>query len=139
MKPTRDYGSTEPFADPYTPAQHADITLGAAAARMSDALDKAARDWTRALGASLLGDETSAAGFRADALAALHAYRSLQAEVRCAQPIRSHDDAAAMLQHARDLIERVRNSTLPGTARDGHLSVAMGAIDNDLDALEKGE
>jgi hypothetical protein len=141
MTLNRDYGSTEPMPDPYTLAQHTDIAVGLAAAKRADALQNCAECLRKAFAASIGGDETSAAGFRVDALAALHAYPSLHAEVvGTARPvIHNHADARALLQQARDLVQRVRNSTLPGTVRDGHLSVAMGAIDNDIDALGKGK
>jgi hypothetical protein len=136
----RDYGSTEPFADPYTPAQHADIARGLAAAKMADALKNAAEHWQAACGASLGGDERSAEGFRVDAHIAMDGFPLIRSLVLAsAAPIHKRKDAHALLEQARDLIERVRNSTLPGTAREQHLAVAMGAIDNDIDALERGE
>jgi hypothetical protein len=138
--PSRDYGSTEPFANPYTRAQHVDIARGLIAARMADALKNAAEAWQAACGASLQGDERSANRLRTDALVALQTYPILRALVIAdAEPIHRHEDARELLEQARNLVAKVRSSTFPGTAREQHLAVAMGAIDNDIDALERGE
>lgn len=139
--PDRSYGSTGPFADPYTEAQHADIAHSMEAAKRADAAYKAAVSWQRACGASLQGDEQSASGFRSDALVQLHPYPSLRIEITGAwQPIiTDHADAIVELKRARAILQRVHDSTLSGTEREMRMTFAMTAIDKDLAALEAGQ
>jgi hypothetical protein len=137
----RDHGSTEPMQDPYTDAQRADVEYGLQAALRADALHRCGEYFQRALGASLQGDERSAAGFRADAFAALHMYPSLRIEVTGAvQPIlNNHADARSELLRAKAILERVRDSAiLSDTARPQRMANAIGWLEDDIAELEAG-
>jgi hypothetical protein len=141
MPLNRDYGSTEPFADPYTDAQHAYVAYGLQAAKRGDALERAALCWQRALGHSLNGRDREAHVSHAYALTALHLYPSLRIEVTGAvQPIlNNHADALHELERAKAILERVRDSAiLPVSGRAMRMSAALGHIDLDIAELEAG-
>lgn len=79
--PSRDYGSVEPFEDPYTPQQHEDMRRAQKAAEWSLVLEVARSCWDRAAGASIVGNERFAAEYRADACEALGLYPELLAMI----------------------------------------------------------
>lgn len=137
----RDYGRTEPFEAPqYTDAQEADITLALKAAKAAGALENAGVHWRNAFHASCVGDERSAALSRAEALAALHMHPALRADL-CGgvhPVITRHDEARALEQQILDLLDRVRHSTLAGTARATRMDIALEAVSEDLRDLEAG-
>jgi hypothetical protein len=137
----RDFGRTEPFESPrWTDAQHADITLALKAAKRADALHDAATHYRNAFHASCVGDERSAALSRAEALAALHMHPAIRADL-CGgvhPVITRHDEARAIEQQILDLLDRVRHSTLGGTARATRMDIALEAVTEDLRELEAG-
>lgn len=141
MSLNRDFGRTEPFEAPqWTDAQHADITLALKAAKTAGALTTATEHYRNAFTASCIGDERSAALSRAEALAALHMHPAVRADL-CGgvhPVITRHDEARAILQDARDNLERVRHSTLAGTDRALRMDIALEAVAEDLKELEAG-
>lgn len=137
----RDYGRTEPFDAPqYTDAQEADIALALKAAKAAGALESTAKHYRNAFHASCVGDERSAALSRAEALAALHMHPAIRADL-CGgvhPVITRHDEARAIEQQILDLLDRVRHSTLAGTARATRMDVALEAVSEDVRELEAG-
>lgn len=134
-----DYGSTQPFKDPYTDAQKMYVELGLEAAKRANALADATNSWTFAFAATQRSALHEAHEYHADALAALHAYPTLRDDVLgTVRPIiADRGDAIAVLKQARALLERVRDSAiLPDQQRYQRMQAALACIEKDLTELE---